>query len=148
MSKMIEIDWNPDRRTLRQFGAVALVGFGILAALAWTESLIFSFGLGAARPAVAGALAGLGVLSALLGLVAPRANRPLFLGVTLLAFPIGFVLSHVILGLLFYVVIAPAGLVLRLAGHDPMQRRWSAEATSYWAPARPPRSKESYFRQY
>ena len=28
MSKMIEIDYNPDEKTLRQFGWIALVGFG------------------------------------------------------------------------------------------------------------------------
>ena len=37
MSKLVEIDFNPDARTLRQFGVIALVGFGALAALAYYE---------------------------------------------------------------------------------------------------------------
>ena len=49
MSKLVEINFNPDTKTLRQFGVIALVGFGILAALAYYEKLIFSFGLGDAR---------------------------------------------------------------------------------------------------
>lgn len=148
MSKLVEIDWNPEPRTLRQFGWIALVGFGGLALLAWQEWLIFSFGLGETRPWVAGGLAALGGLAAVFGLVAPAANRPLFVGIALLTFPIGFVLSYVILGLLFFAVIAPVGLLLRLTGKDPMARRLEPESPSYWADARPPRPRESYFRQY
>ena len=54
MSKMIEIDFDPDDKTLRQFGWIALGGFGFIAAIAWYEVLIFAFGLGAAKPWVAG----------------------------------------------------------------------------------------------
>jgi len=40
MSKMIEIDFRPDDRTLRQFGWIALVGFGFVAAIAWHEVVV------------------------------------------------------------------------------------------------------------
>lgn len=148
MAKIVELDWNPDRRTLRQFGWIALLGFGGVALLAWQEWLIFSFGLGEARPWVAGGLAGLGLLAAFFGLVAPSANKPLFIGIAVLTFPIGFVLSYLIMGLLFYAVIAPVGLLLRLAGKDPMARRLEPDSPSYWSEARPTRPRESYFRQY
>lgn len=148
MSKMIEIDWRPDDRTLRQFGAIAVVGFSFFAALAWWELLVFSFGLGEARPIVAGVFLGLAGLSGLFSLVAPRANLPIYLGLTVLAYPIGFVLSYVIMGFLFYVMITPMGLVFRLIGHDPLHRRFDREASTYWVDPRPRRSKESYFRQF
>ena len=41
MSKLVEINFNPDTKTLRQFGVIALVGFGILGALAYYEKLLF-----------------------------------------------------------------------------------------------------------
>ncbi len=148
MSKLIDIDLRPDRRTLRQFGFIACVGFGLLALLAWLETAIFGFGLGEARIWLAATLGGLGLLSALLSLLAPAANRPLYVALTLIAFPIGFVLSYVILGGLFYLVITPVGLLLRLAGRDPMSRRFLPGEPSYWVDARPPRSKESYFKQF
>ncbi len=72
MSKMIEINWQPDERTLRQFGAIALAGFGLLAILAWNELLVFSLGLGSAKPLVAGGFAALGLLSGLFSLIAPH----------------------------------------------------------------------------
>lgn len=148
MAGMVQIDFDPPPRILRQFGWIALVGFGLVAALAWTESLIFAFGLGAARPWVAGAAAGLGLLAACFSLVAPRANRPLYVGLALLTFPIGFVLSHVILAALFFGLFVPVALFFRVTGRDPMRRAWDREAESYWLPAHPPRPKERYFRQY
>jgi len=148
MAKMVEIDFNPDERTLRQFGWIALGGFGLLALLAWKEWLIFAFGLGEARPAVAGTLLALGALAAFLGLVFPRANRPLFVGLALLAFPIGFVLSYVILSFLFFVIIAPIGALMRLLGHDPMHRHLEPELETYWAKAPPAPPRSRYFRQF
>ena len=148
MSKMIEIDWRPDDRTLRQFGWIALVGFSGLAGLAWWERLIFSFGLGDARPIVAAGFAGLAVLTALFSLVAPRANLPIYVGLTVLTYPIGFVLSYLIMGFLFYGMITPFGLFFRLTGYDPLKRRFEPEATTYWTDPRPRRAKESFFRQF
>ena len=148
MSKMVEINWQPDERTLRQFGWIALGGFGLVALLAWNEWLVFSGGLGTAREPVAGILAGLGLLSAAFSLVAPRANKPIFLGLTLLSYPIGFVLSYVIMGFLFYGLITPVGLVFRLIGKDPLNRRFDPQAATYWTDPRPRRGKDSYFRQF
>jgi MFS family permease len=148
MSKMIEIDWRPDDRTLRQFGVIALFGFSFLAAIAWWELLVFSFGLGEARPIVAGVFAVLAGLSALFSLVAPRANLPIYLGLTVVAYPIGFVLSYLIMGFLFFVMITPVGLFFRLTGYDPLQRRFDRGATTYWTDPRPRRAKESFFRQF
>jgi hypothetical protein len=62
MSKLVELDLNPNDRTLRQFGLIAVVGFGLLAACAYYETWMFAFGLGDARLTVAGTLAGVGVL--------------------------------------------------------------------------------------
>ncbi len=148
MSKMIEIDWQPDDRVLRQFGIIALFGFSFLAVLAWWEWLIFGFGLGAARHPVTYVFAGLAGLSALFSAVAPRANLPIYLGLTVLAYPIGFVLSYLIMGFLFFGMITPVGLFFRLTGYDRLDRRFDPDATTYWKDPRPRRGKESYFRQF
>jgi len=58
------------------------------------------------------------------------------------------VLSYVIMGTLFYLIITPVGLVMRLIGHDPLNRRFEPDAESYWSDARPPRPQESYFKQF
>lgn len=148
MSKLVEINFNPDTKTLRQFGVIAFVGFGILAALAYYEKLVFSFGLGEARMTVVTIFAALGSIALLFSLVAPKANRILYVGLTLLAFPIGFVLSYVIMGTLYFLIIGPIAVFFRLFGRDPMRRDYSPTAPTYWQAAEPPRDKESYFHQY
>lgn len=148
MSKLIEIDLRPDERTLRQFGWIALVGFGLLGTLAWFEWLVFSFGLGEARTAVAGAFWGLAALAVLFSLVFPRANLPIYVGLAVIAFPIGFVLSYLIMGTLFYGLITPVGLFFKLTGRDVMKRRFEPEAETYWTEARSGRPREHYFKQF
>jgi hypothetical protein len=147
-SNLIELNWRPDDRTLRQFGFIALAGFALLGALAWFERGLFAFGLGAAREPLALAFGGLALVSLLFSLVFPRGNWPIYVGLSAVALPIGFVLSYVIMGTLFYGVIAPIGLVLRLFGEDPMKRGFARDAATYWVDARPPRPRESYFRQF
>ena len=145
---MIELNLDPDERMLRQFGWIALVGFCTLAFVAWREILIFSFGLGSARPAVAIALAGLGVLASLFSVAWPRGNRPLFVVLSLASFPIGFVVSHVVLGLIFYGVISPVGLAFRVVGRDALSRSLESNRDSYWQDHERTASKDRYFQQY
>jgi hypothetical protein len=147
-SKLVHLNLSPDDRTLRQFGFIALGAFGLLAVCAFYEAWMFSFGLGERRELVAYALGGLGLLSGLLSLAWPKGNKPLFLGLTIVTYPIGIVMSYVILGALFFGVFAPIGALLRAAGNDPMQRRLRSDASSYWSSARADRSKASYFRQF
>jgi hypothetical protein len=148
VAQLVQIDWNPDRRTLRQFGFIALGGFGLLAAAAWFEVLMFGAGLGTARAPVALALAGVGAAAALCSLLAPQANRWLYLGLICVSFPIGWVVSHAVLALLFFGIFAPIGLALRASGRDPLQRAREPGQASYWTPARRARPAQSYFKQF
>ena len=148
MSMMIEINLRPDDTTLRHFGWIALVGFAFVAAIAWYEKLIFAFGLGDYREIVAYTFAGLAGVSALFSLVYPKANLPIYLGLTIVSYPIGFVLSYVIMGTLFYLLISPVAIFFKITGRDAMNRRFDPEATTYWVDPRPARGPESYFKQY
>ena len=148
MAKMIDINLEPDEATLRQFGWIAVAGFGFLALIAWNEWLIFGLGLGEWRSRLAGAFGLLAVLAGSFSLVYPKANLPIYLGLTIAAYPIGFVLSYVILGSIFYLMLAPVGLFFRLTGRDLLNRRFEAGRESYWCDARSERPKESYFRQF
>ena len=137
---VIEINKDPTRRQLNQFGLIWMVFFCAVGALAWFRT---------GRPTLATALWVAAVVVPLLGWAWPRFMRLVFIGMTYLAWPIGFVVSHVVLAVVYYLVLTPIGLVLRLAGHDPMSRRFDRDAESYWhrresAPVDPGR----YFRQF
>ena len=52
---------------------------------------------------------------------------------------LGWLNTRLILGLVFFVVLTPIGLVMRLAGRDPMHRRFEPGLATYRVPrARPP----------
>ena len=110
---MIAIQWNPSTKQLRQFAGIwfpafcGLVGWSIGQKTGhWSEVEI--------GWVLAGLLSGG-------GLVLPALIRPIFVGLILLTFPIGWVVSHLLLGLIFYGVVTPIGLILRISGHDPLQ---------------------------
>jgi hypothetical protein len=90
----------------------------------------------------------LAVYCALASLLWPRANRPVYLGISLLSFPVGFLLSYLLVGVLFFLIIGPAALVMRMVGHDPMNRRYRPEAPTYWTEPRRSGAKDRYFRQF
>jgi uncharacterized membrane protein YciS (DUF1049 family) len=148
MARIVELNFDPDERTLRQFGFIALFGFSVLALLAFFERAIFAFGLGQARPAVALTLGILSVCALAFSLLWPRGNWPLYVGLSVVTFPIGFVLSYVILAILFFLVIAPIGALLRVLGRDPLARGYDPSALSYFQKCRPARPKAHYFRQF
>jgi Saxitoxin biosynthesis operon protein SxtJ len=124
---LFEINKNPSRRELLWFG-VALAAFcGVVGAL-----LRWRFG----APGAARAVWIAGAAIAALYYALPPIRRAVYLGWTYASWPIGWVVSHVILGITWYLVITPTGLVMRMLGHDPMRRRFDREAPTYWTPHR------------
>ena len=84
-----------------------------------------------------------------IGWLAPVFMRLVFLGMSYAAWPIGFVVSHVILALVYYLVMTPIGLVMRLFGYDPMTRKRDSTGGSLWIErSTSDRGPESYFRQF
>ncbi len=144
---MLDINLKPSDQTLRQFGFIAFAVFCALAVCAWFGLLMFHFSLGGARLPVTVILVGIACLSGMISLAYPRANRYLYLALTIIAYPIGIVVSHVILLILYFGVLTPTGLLLRIFGRDPMSRRFATNIQSYWHDVRPNRDRASYFRQ-
>ncbi len=125
---LVEINWRPDRKTLAEFSEAWLFFLGMVA-----TPLAYFRG----HPTLAAALWIAAVAGRLLGLARPEWLRPAFLGLTLLTFPIGWVVSNVVLALLYYGVFTPMALVFRLIGRDALQRRLDRDAPTYWEPYRP-----------
>lgn len=134
--KLVEMNWRPTDRQLRQFGAIGLIALPLLGWL-WSAGIL---GIGI--------LAAIGLLLAALGLVYPQSLRPIFVGLSLVSLPIGCVVSELALLVVFYGVFLPIGLLLRLLGRDPLDRKLDAQARSYWQPKKPPAGAASYFRRW
>ena len=134
-----DIPRNPPAKTLRQFAAIWLLVFSGLAAYqAWFHH----------RPGWGLALAVLACGVGLLGLVCPRAVRPIFVGWMMVAFPIGWVVSHLMLVLMFFGILTPLALVLRLKGRDLLCRKPAPDRSSFWIPKTMPPDVRRYFRQF
>jgi hypothetical protein len=57
---------------------------------------------------------------------------------TRLGLVLGKIVSPLALGLLYYAVLAPVGLLVRLTGKDPLRLRRDPAASSYWIARKPP----------
>lgn len=88
------------------------------------------------------------VVVSLVGLAWPPLLRGLFVAWMALMFPIGWLMSYVILIIIYFGVITPVALLMRLVGFDPLKRRWDRQAKSYWEPHEPSPDKRRYFRQF
>ncbi|MEZ6319358.1 MAG: SxtJ family membrane protein [Phycisphaerales bacterium] len=62
--------------------------------------------------------------------------------------PIGWTVSTVLLGVVYFVVITPMGVVMRVFGYDPMARGFDGGRASYWEERDAPGGARRYFRQF
>jgi hypothetical protein len=135
---MIKINDNPSRRELRQFAGIWFPIFWLIVA-----TFLYLGGV----PRVAIAAAAVGITFGAVGAANPRFIHPIYLIWMYAAYPIGFVVSHLVLGITFYGLLTPLGLAMKLVGYDPLQRRLRT-GTTYWVPCEPVIDKKQYFRQF
>jgi hypothetical protein len=136
---LIRIEHNPSRGQLILFGflwlaALSAIGCTLLARPGLHLVAILIFVAAAVVPAI--------------GWPLPRFMRWVYLGTVYLTLPIGYVVSHLLLAIAYYLVLTPTGLLMRVFGYDPMHRRFDRDAESYWVPRERDEDAKSYFRQF
>ncbi len=136
---LIEINKNPSPRELKWFGLLFALFFGLVGAIVLWRS-------GSRTAAVI--LWSIGSVAAILFYVIRPWQRFMYLGWMYAAFPIGWIVTHVILALIYYLVFTPIGLAMRLLGKDPMNRNLEPETKSYWIEHRSDEDPARYFRQF
>lgn len=136
---MIEINRNPSKKELAIFGLLLMIFFGIVGTL-----LIYRWQYpDSGRYTWIG-----GAVLSLLFWALPGLRRPIYFAWMYLAFPIGWSVSHLLLALIYYGVLTPIGVLLRLFSYDSMNRKPVPRASSYWIAQSPRRDAKSYFRQF
>jgi hypothetical protein len=136
MKFIAELPLNPTPRVLRQFAAAWLVFFLALA---------IRFGL--LKHSHAGEILALLSLAGILGLLAPRALRWPFVVMTIAAFPMGWVVTQLVLALMFYCVLSPLAFIFRWSRRDMLQLRQHNRATLWVARDEQP-APEKYLKQF
>ena len=88
-----------------------------------------------------------GLLILLTARYVPAALRPVFRIWMLVAVVLGFVMTRVILFIVFTIVVTPTGLIMRLLGKDPLRKHPDPEQSTYWIPKAPAADASERFRR-
>jgi len=142
---LVEIDWKPDSRKLRQFAVVWLIGFALAGCLVGWKAGVFNGSGKWTAPLVMWILA---VIVGVFGILAPSRVRPIYVGWMAIAWPIGYVVTHVLFGIVYFGLFTPIAILLRLIGRDALQRKFDKEEESYWIKRTVTPSPKSYFNQF
>ena len=122
----------------RSFGLLFTAVFALLAGYGWfikgwSQSVVFSF-------------AGAALAFGLLGLTAPKVLRPLNWLWFQLGQLLGKIVSPVVLGVIFFLLLTPVSLATRLFGRDELRLKRKAAQTSYWLDRAPPGPESESFK--
>jgi len=113
-----------DTKGLRQFGLI-LGGifcflFGLFLPWVWNWEFLPNW-----------IFIGIGIFIGFWALIGPDSMGGLYRGWMYVALRIGNVINAFILSIVFYLVMMPMGLVMRLAGKDPLRLKLDSQAKSY-----------------
>ncbi|MBN2120403.1 MAG: hypothetical protein JW734_05055 [Candidatus Omnitrophica bacterium] len=109
------------KKDLRKFGVISAVILLIWAGIFFRQNKGFYFWFFIAS-----------FLALLLAIIVPAVFKPVFLVLNFLVKAISALVAYFILGIIFYLVITPIGLIVRLFGRDFLDRKFSRKASTYW----------------
>ncbi len=117
-------------------------GLLVLAGMTW---LVESSWLGESlRVGIVGGLAVCG----LLGLCLPSKILGIYRTWMFIVTPIGWLISHLVMAAIYFLLITPIGLLRRLFGADTLNIRDQTHRDSFWLPVRQDDDPKRSFRQY
>ena len=116
---IMDVNWNPSRKELKAFSLLLIVFFAIVAWLAHRKG---------ASIETAWMIASGGAVVGVAGLFSPAFIRVVYVVWMTAVFPIGFVVSNVVLAIVFYGVVSPIGLLPKLTGRNALQLGFDRDA--------------------
>ena len=110
-----------EKSDLRKFGiTIGLILLIIAGFLFWKEKesfqILFTFG----------------VTLFIFGIAIPFILKPIYWVWMIFATILGWIMTRVILSLLFYIIVTPIGLILRFFRKQFLELRWDKSKESYW----------------
>jgi hypothetical protein len=133
-----DLPLKPTRKILRQFAAALAIVFLALTlrrgfaqghvALGWVFCVMSVWGV--------------------IGLFKPSLVRWLFITATVVAFPIGWVVTNLVLAIMFYLILTPVGLFFRARKRDALSLARKPAGDTYWTERKPNTDPARYFKQF
>jgi hypothetical protein len=137
---MVEINWDPNPKELRFFGIIALIATALISSVLY---LLKDLGIQWIL-----IITGTGFTIFLCSLISGKLTRMIYIGLTLVTLPIGWVVSFLLLAIFYFLILTPLGLAFRLIGRDTLHRNFNSKAESYWLRRNPPNTIDRYFHQF
>ena len=126
------------RSEQRKFGIVMAVAITVVTLLHWLirgDLTAWPFYLAAAF--------------LILGLIAPPVLKPIFIIWMKFALVLNWIITRVLLSVIFYGMITPMRFAMSLVGNDPLKRELLPDAETYWeAPDEQPEDPARYENMY
>ena len=135
---LLPIDHHPTRRQLTVFAVIWLLFFGGWAVSAGVRG----------HTSATSVLVGVALVVSSAVWWSPGLLRLVYVGMAYLFYPVGWVLSYFLLGVLYYLILTPIGVARRLLVADTRGWRTLDEGSSYWQRRRTDRKTDDYFRQF
>ena len=114
-------------------GSDRSLGFVFAAVLTLYGLLPLRTGAAVRLPALGGAVVFLAA-----ALIYPHALHPLNIAWSWIGVMLGRIVSPIVTTILFFLVFAPAGIIMRLCGRDPLRLKPARGSSTYWIVRDPP----------
>ena len=134
---MLEIG-PPTKQQERWFGLLVVAVFGVIGGVVFRQ--LDSLG-------AAGTLWGVGLAIALLYSLVRPLRRPLYYLWLRLVQPLGWVASQLALGSIYYLILTPIALLMRVFGRDALAIRPGRSPGSFWLERQRDDAPDRYLRQ-
>ena len=125
------------KKVLRDFGLILAIVLAIFGGISlWKESESYKYlfpGSGA---------------SLILAMLLPNVLKFIYLPWMTVATIIGWVMTRVILKMLYYLILTPIGIAMKLFGKDILDEKINKDKPSYWVPRDKTILKEQFERQF
>ena len=91
----------------------------------------------------------IGLAALLATWLCPLSLKPVVLTVEIAVISLEYVVGHIVLGLIYYLIVTPIGVVLRCAGKDLIDKSLNRDQETYWKNREEPVDRKMYYeRQY
>jgi hypothetical protein len=137
---LVSLNLKPSNKQLRDFGLIGLCMCTVIGLLL--------LGLGKIPPLGLLVLFLIGLAMFVLSRISAALIKPLYLAMMIVTFPIGWIISHLVMGLFFYVIVTLIAVLFKITGRDPLCRKFDPQADTYWLTYKHKRSAKDYFHQF
>ena len=83
-----------------------------------------------------------------IGIAAPVVLKPVYVGWLMVAYPISWTISNVLLAATYFLVFTTFATIFRVVGRDELRRSFDPKASTYWRERRRTPAASQYFKQF